>query len=154
MGTYINHENVVRRITKEVMLDVFDDDQEGHWQENVDAMIDDAEGLDVETQLKKTYGDEGLAALRALGTNVPRSVITLCLDAFEIRMGRRHPEYNRGDWAKRKEELKETLSELRVREIELEEEPNPAYNEGAEVYPGDPNEEEAGPRMTFAGGVY
>jgi len=153
MGYYINIENVKRRITRELMLDVFDDEQDGHWKDNVNAFIDDAEGLDVETQLRKTYGADSIAKIRALDP-MPRDLVTVCLDAFEIRMGRRHPEYTRGGWDKRKEELKEKLMDLRLREIELDQEQSQAYNEGAEVYPADPNDEEQEQRMTFAGGVF
>lgn len=157
MGRYINHDDVFDRISQEVIIDVFDDEQDGNWKRRVDATIRDAES-DLERALKKIYGSDGIAWLREqTGDDIPPGVITLALDAFEWRMGRRHPEYIRGEWDERRKEWKEEMKELRLRDQELDgdDQPEPAYNEGADVFSADPTKTTAeGPRFTYGGGVF
>jgi hypothetical protein len=141
-GTYIVEADVTRRLTSELYEQIFDDDRDGTVDEGlVNDFIADAESV-VEQSIQKTYGPGGLTTMRALGTGAPRSVIRLCLDVFEVRAMRRHPEFIRGGWQQREALVQEDLRRLRIRELELDNEgaaPEPAVNEGGGVRSGDPN---------------
>lgn len=146
-GNYITETDVDQRITARTKLDIFDDDGSGDLsaaeETTLSDFILDAES-EVEDVIKKTYGNAGLIWLRAEGTDAPRSIKRLCLDAFEVRAFRRHPSYIRAQWVEREKALADDLKALRVREIELAttdptDDLEPAVRDGGEVRSGDPD---------------
>jgi hypothetical protein len=142
MGVYISHSQVAARITWEEVHAIFDDQQDGGWQNNLDQFIEEAESV-IEQTVAKTYGEDGLNWLRTQGTAAPPSIRRLCLDEFEWRMGTRHPGYtNAALWAEKRRWINEDLKALRLRDVELDTEgdPEPAVNEGGIVESGDPND--------------
>lgn len=153
MPVYLTSTDLDQRMTAAVVVQIFDDDGnadatlatsdlalDATEETTRDAFIEDGESF-VEQWIAATYGDAGLTALRALTTTAPRAVKRLMLDATEIKMGRRHPEYIRGGWTERRRELIEELKMLRVREVTLDTTgaPEPACNEGGIVRSGDPD---------------
>ena len=141
-GRYITQTDCERRMSARVVVAIFCDSGDGSLStEEEDAFEDhilDAES-EVEQVVSKTYGKPGLEWLQALGTSAPRSVKRMCLDLFEVRAIKRHPEYIRGDWQTREVQVQADLKALRLRELELESVAEPeAQNEGGEVRSGDP----------------
>lgn len=129
-------------MTSAVLVQIFDDDNDGVADPLVLAdFVSDAESM-VEQSIAKTYGEDGLTALRAQGTGCPRAIKRLCLDAFQLLAERRHPEYIRSEWIKKLEHLKQDLKDLRLRDVELDVigDPEPAVNEGGTVESGDPDD--------------
>lgn len=148
-GRYIDEDDCKRRMTQAVIEFIFDDDADGAIEDGGDFVneetalqdcIEDAES-DVEMVIKKTYGWGGIDWLRNLdAADIPRDVKKYCLDAFEVRAMKRHPEYIRGMWGDRRSQLKAELESLRIRELELVSEGEPeAQNEGGDVESGDPD---------------
>lgn len=148
-GRYISQADVERRMTAQTIVDIFDDDNDGtiedggdqaNEEQAIEDFILDAES-DVEQVVQKTYGAAGLTWLRALdAADIPRSVKRMCLDLFEVRAMRRHPQYIRGDWKDREKSVQQSLERLRIRELELESDTEPeAQNEGGAVRSGDPD---------------
>lgn len=159
-GRYITQADCERRMSARAVLEIFNDDGSGNWSsEDLAALedhIEDAES-EVEQVVTKTYGIGGLDRLRAMGTSCPRSVKRLCLDLFEVRAIKRHPEYIRGDWQGRESRVEADLTALRVRELELEPAADdtrlePAMNEGGDVASGDPDNPTPKP-MAFVNGT-
>lgn len=143
-GTYLVEADLTRRLTAEVLRHVFDDDADGSADEaTVNDFIADAES-EVEQRVAKIYGETGLTALRAQATACPRTIKRLCLDVFEVRMGNRHPEYVRGQWADRRRQVTKDLDDLaaRVTELDVIGTPEPAVQEGGYVRSGDPDDTE------------
>lgn len=121
MGTYIEAADVSRRLGPETYAAIFDDDRNAAADTAVvDDFILDAES-EVEQVIERVYGDAGLAALQALGTNCPRSVKRMVLDLLELRAYRRHPGFIRAYNAsgEREKVVREDLNKLRLRELDL-----------------------------------
>ena len=121
------------------IADIFDDSDDGVTDEGIleDAILDSESELNQVAQ--KLYGDAGLTWLAGLGLSVPRSVKRMCLDLFEVRAMRRHPQYIRSEWTRREESVQRDLKAWRLRELELATVDEPeAQNEGGEVLSGDP----------------
>lgn len=146
-GAYITQADCERRMTQDIIVNIFDDDGDGSLEDGGDdaneetaleECILDAES-EFEQAFQKTYGNSGLTWLRALdAADIPRSVKRICLDLFEVRAMRRHPQYIRSEWIKREEKVHRDLEQLRVRERELADTNEPeAQNEGGEVRSGD-----------------
>lgn len=147
MPIYITTTDITNRISTQVYNDVFDDDADGTADAAiVTAFADEAESV-VEQTIAKTYGQAGLATVRALATTVPVGMKRLILDVFEVRMGRRHPEYIRGEWQQRHEDVKADLQELRLRDVQLDVIGviEPAVTDGGEVRSGDPDDTDGDP---------
>jgi hypothetical protein len=149
-GTYCTQVDCERRITRRRLLDLFDDDGDGSLEAGgseaneemaLQESILDAES-EVEQLIRKTYGTAGLTWLREQGTDCPRAVKRMVLDIWEVRAYKRHPEYQRAQWIEREKRVEADLEKLRVRELELDTvgSPEPAVNEGGEVYSGDPDD--------------
>lgn len=142
-GTYLVEVDLSRRLTSEVMVQAFDDDEDGDADEDiVNDFIADAED-EVETRIAKVYGEAGLTTLRAQGVSCPRTVKRLALNIFEVLMGHRHPEYIRGKWEARRERCDKDLDDLAARVTELADVTGtiePAVQEGGYVRSGDPDD--------------
>lgn len=123
------------------MIQIFDDDGDGVADASTVAdFIADSEAL-IEQSVAKAYGMDGLTALRALGTGCPRAIKRLCLDSFELFAEKRHPEYERSDWLRKWEYLKEDLKDIRIREVQLDTTgaPEPGVTDGVDVADTDPD---------------
>lgn len=152
MGTYITVADVTKRMTSEVLDDIFGDDT---TDATIEDFIADAES-EVEQTLRKTYGVADLTWLRTEGTSAPRAVKRICLDIFEVRAMRRHPEYIRGGWDRRYELAREDLRNLQLRTVQLDvvADPEPGVTDGAEVESADPDATSAPTRYFDDMGIY
>lgn len=152
-GRYINAANVSARLGVEKYHLIFDDDLDGVADDAVvQEYVDDAES-ELEQSIAKTYGDEGLLALRDLGTDCPRAVKKLCLDLLVVAAYQRHPSYIRAEWVKREQSVQERLKELRLREVQLDTTaaPEPAVGESEEVRGPNPDDPTTIQPPTFIG---
>ena len=146
-GSYITQTDVEKRLTAAFIRQVYDDDADGTLEAGEEpALTDiilDAEEL-VESTIRKTYGGAGFDWLRAIGTGAPRSIKRRCLDAVRILIAERHPGYIRIDTEQAWKRFYADLASLRSREIEMAvaggADPEPAVNEGGDVYSGDPDD--------------
>jgi len=140
MGTYITQADLENRLTKEVVLQILDDesDQGNTFDDNVARVIADAESY-VEGFLRGNYD---LAAIRALGTGAPNEVIRLCLDVATSYMWERHPEYVRADGNELLKRARLELVDLRkgVTRLDIVDTPEPPANQGGMTQSGDPDD--------------
>jgi hypothetical protein len=129
-------------MTSQVMLQIFDDDGDGTADASIVAdFIADAESI-FEQTIAKTYGDDGLTALQALGTNCSRAVKRYCLDIFELLAEKRHPEFEQPEmWLEKWKLLLDSLKELRLRDVQLDTtgQPEDGVTDGVTVADADPD---------------
>lgn len=143
-GNYITQADVERKLTADFVRQVYDDDASGVVEAVEETALSndilDSEEL-VESTIRKTYGPAGFDWMRTQGFAVPRSIKRRVLAAVRLFAMGRHPGYVRVDFADEWRRFNEDLGRLRSREIEMAvaggASPEPAVNEGADVYSGD-----------------
>ena len=121
MGDYIEQEDLRLRLTQRILVQMFDDDRDGTPDADViERLIADSERY-FERRVMATLGESAIVALRALGGTaaLPHDVITLCVDVAEYRSFKRHPDYIRGEWEKRKAAIDEELKLLKLTELRI-----------------------------------
>jgi phage gp36-like protein len=119
--------------------------------DNVDGVADSAPftALIADASSKVAGYLQGVYSLSAVAASTPREVIRLTLDVAVAMCAQRHPEVMRGiDWVELMKAANHDLEQLRKNVVGLDTDasPNPAANEGGELYP-DPNTEDV---YTFA----
>jgi phage gp36-like protein len=121
------------------------------FDDNVDGVADTGpvNAILADACSKVAGGLQGVYPLSALAANPPHEVIRLSLDFAEALCLRRHNEIKPGvEWSEIWKTASHDLEQLRKNAVSLDTDasPNPAANEGGELYP-DPNTEDV---YTFA----
>jgi phage gp36-like protein len=146
VGAYVLKEDLERRLSVEVVKQIFDDENSGVADADpIEQIILDAESV-VNGYLRGTY--------TLPITSPPRVLKTISLDLAHALAHERHPEYVRASGKEQRERAMGMLRAIRKGEMRLDVEgsPEPGSNHGGAVETGNPYDPIVKPKI-FADGT-
>jgi len=120
------------RLSAEVVLQIFDDDNDGEADAGPIARLQLDSDSFVEGYLR------GVFPLEAVRTVKPNQVVRLSLDYAVAQCAKRHPEYVKRDWKALEKAVTDELEQIRMGKVRLDIEtsPEPGANQGGEAWDG------------------
>jgi phage gp36-like protein len=134
MAAYFTRADLEDRMSADVVLRVFDDNNDGNSDSSSIARFIADCSSEVDSFVRPIYPTYPLTA------PIPNQIKNLALDVAEWRMARRQPEVVRKDWIELRKIVHEDLTNLRSGKTRLDvpdgQSPNPPSNVGATVSSG------------------